>query len=294
MSITQSGVQMNIDQQSKNAVLNWQSFDIGKQNVVQFNQPDASSIAVNKVNASAAPTKILGQLNANGQVYVLNPNGILFGKDAKVNTGSIVASSLNFNEVVLTEGFTQILKTGNPAAFLTELDAGAITIMGEDGEGAVITADKQGKVFLLAPIIENGGTIETDSGQIIFGAAEDKVYLNSTVNSGLRGFLIEVDKGGIVRNLGKVIASEGNVTFAGQAINQDGIVKATTSVSLEGSIVLKATENVDPTRLVDTTSWESGTVSNDGGTLNFGSSSLTEVVPDSNSATTIDGQKQTL
>ncbi|MBC7600171.1 MAG: filamentous hemagglutinin N-terminal domain-containing protein, partial [Polaromonas sp.] len=87
-SVTQSGTTTTIQQASQNLSLNWKSFNIAPQETVNFVQPSASAIAVNRIFDTSG-TKILGQLNANGQVYLINPNGILFGQGAQVNVGGM-------------------------------------------------------------------------------------------------------------------------------------------------------------------------------------------------------------
>ncbi|MET1115651.1 MAG: filamentous hemagglutinin N-terminal domain-containing protein, partial [Comamonas sp.] len=83
-SIGQSGAQMTIDQASSKAILHWQGFDIGSGAKVQFKQPDASAVALNRVVAGNA-SRIEGQLSANGQVWLVNPNGVVFGQGSQVN-----------------------------------------------------------------------------------------------------------------------------------------------------------------------------------------------------------------
>jgi filamentous hemagglutinin family protein len=89
---------MRIDQKSGRLILNWESFDIGKEFEVKFVQPSNTSLALNKINSSTVPSHILGKLSANGGVYLINPNGIVFGQDSQVNVGSLVASSLNVSD----------------------------------------------------------------------------------------------------------------------------------------------------------------------------------------------------
>src|SRR6202035_4978640 len=84
--ISQSGNTTTIHQNSQSLSLNWQSFDVGAQETVNFLQPNASSIAINRI-LSATGSEILGHLNANGQVWLLNPNGVLFGDNAQINFG---------------------------------------------------------------------------------------------------------------------------------------------------------------------------------------------------------------
>src|SRR5262245_34393834 len=91
-SIVSTPGNTTIHQTSQNAALNWQSFDIDVGESVRFVQPNSQSVALNRV-LSADPSRILGQLSANGTVFLVNPNGILFGADARVNVGGLVAST---------------------------------------------------------------------------------------------------------------------------------------------------------------------------------------------------------
>ena len=93
-AITQGGNVTTIQQNSQSLSLNWQSFDIGANQTVDFLQPGSSSIAVNRILGNTA-SDIEGHLNANGQVWLINPNGVLFGKGAQVDVGGIVASTLD-------------------------------------------------------------------------------------------------------------------------------------------------------------------------------------------------------
>ena len=92
--ITQSGNNTTIRQNSERASLSWQSFNIGPQDTVDFIQPNASAIAINRMLGNS-PSDIFGHLEANGQVWLINPNGVLFGKSAQVNVGGLVASTLD-------------------------------------------------------------------------------------------------------------------------------------------------------------------------------------------------------
>jgi filamentous hemagglutinin family protein len=93
-SITQSGATTTITQATQNLALSWTSFNISPQQTVNFVQPSASAIAVNRILGTNG-TQILGYLHANGQVFLINPNGIVFGPSAEVNVGGLVASTLN-------------------------------------------------------------------------------------------------------------------------------------------------------------------------------------------------------
>jgi len=94
---------LTVNQSSQNAVLNWQSFSIAQGESVRFNQPNTGSVALNRVTGSD-PSSILGSLSANGKVFLVNPNGILFGANAQVNVGGLVASTLNISDADFMAG----------------------------------------------------------------------------------------------------------------------------------------------------------------------------------------------
>ena len=89
--ITTNGTRMDITQDSQRAIINWQGFDIGSDAQVNFAQPGQSSVTLNRVSGATA-SRIEGQLTANGQVFLVNPNGVLFGGGARVNASALVAS----------------------------------------------------------------------------------------------------------------------------------------------------------------------------------------------------------
>jgi filamentous hemagglutinin family protein len=91
------GTRTQVQQTSERMVANWSSFNIGSNAAVQFIQPSARSVALNRVTGSD-PSQISGQLTANGQVFLLNPNGIVFGNGARVDVGGIVATSLSLSD----------------------------------------------------------------------------------------------------------------------------------------------------------------------------------------------------
>jgi len=97
---------LNITQSTDKAIVNWNSFDIGRDATVNILQPSAQSALLNRVQSSA-PTQIFGQLNANGQVFLINPHGVVFGQSARVDVGGLVASALDIkDEDFLNENYT--------------------------------------------------------------------------------------------------------------------------------------------------------------------------------------------
>lgn len=258
-----AGQTMTIHQQTDKAVLNWKSFNIGESNAVNFRQPSASSIALNRIERSDHPSRILGSLSANGQVYLVNPNGFMFGSKSQVNVNSLVATTLNISDEVLEQGLTKAIEQSpgtEPVAAMSgsgELyrkDANGKVVVDKNGtplkikievdSGAKIqTNARGGRILMVAPTIDNRGTVAAPDGQVILAAATDKVYLQEAdPESNLRGILVEVKTGGDVRNLGTLSADRGNVTAMGFAVYQQGRVSASTSVNLNGSVRLLARE----------------------------------------------------
>ena len=89
----QGTASVTVNQSSNSAIINWTTFNIGARESVQFNQPSSSSIALNRVTGGLGPSEILGTLTANGRVFVINRDGILFGPGAVINTAGFLATT---------------------------------------------------------------------------------------------------------------------------------------------------------------------------------------------------------
>lgn len=234
---------MNINTAIRNAIIRWNSFNIGSNATVNFNMPDAQSSVLNRITGNSA-SYINGILNSNGHVYIVNQNGIYFGAGSQVNVGSLTATTLDGNniETIYKNG---ILTNKNEPVFSFADAVGVIEVAGKeydkDGnvvkEEAKITAKSGGRVMLLAPDVTNSGIIKTPEGQTILAAGKT-IYL-STLDK-FAGLLVEVSSGGTVTNLGQIVADHGNASLIGLAVNQQGSISASTSVRANGSIFLKA------------------------------------------------------
>ncbi|MDD5036232.1 MAG: filamentous hemagglutinin N-terminal domain-containing protein, partial [Methylococcaceae bacterium] len=308
---------LTINQQVARATLNWQSFNIGKGNMVRFAQPSAQAIALNRI-AQSDPSKIMGQIKANGQVYLINQNGFVFGKDSQVNVNTLVASTLDIRDDTFQRGLTKVIgQDGRPALVgdgqVYLRDAEGNFVLDANGKkqkisidfepGAKVTVDKSGRIIAAAPKVMNQGELSAPDGQILLVAASDKVYLQEAgSDSPFRGLMVEVGSGGEVQNLGRILAERGNVTLMGFAVNQNGRVSATTSVRANGSVRLLAREGA--TVLRDGDNWalvaKKTTRTADAGDglglkakVKLGQGSLTEASPDLKDAdTAVDGQAQ--
>ncbi|HIA3454299.1 TPA: filamentous hemagglutinin N-terminal domain-containing protein, partial [Escherichia coli] len=227
---TPSGNQMNIHQNSQNMVANWNSFDIGKGNTVQFYQPNSSAVALNRV-VGGGESKIMGNLKANGQVFLVNPNGVLFGKDASVSTSGFVASTRDIkNDDFMNRRYT----------FSGGQKAGAEIV----NQGA-LTTNAGGYIVLAADKVSNSGTIRTPEGKTVLAAGE-RVTLQLD-NGGLTSVQVSGDVvNALVENRGLISARNGQVylTALGQdmlmntVLNVSGVVEASGMHRQDGNIVL--------------------------------------------------------
>lgn len=280
---------MRIDQTADRAVLHWQRFDIGSRSHVEFRQPSTEAIALNRI-VGGGKSVIDGRLTANGRVFLINQNGILFGDHARVNVHSLVASTLDIDDSIFEGvGFVNAIREGTNGLPAFENPGGAMGSI-ECARGCTITSGEQGRILVFAPEVVNRGTLSSPQGQVVLASAEDRVYvLPATQASGVRGLQVEVGTGsaeGGVKNLGTILAEQGNVSLVGLSVNQSGIVRATTGVALNGSVQLLAQD------------MNSGVANSNAaeavraGTLYLGAGSVTEVVPSANPATALDAQVQ--
>ncbi|EFU5051269.1 filamentous hemagglutinin N-terminal domain-containing protein [Salmonella enterica] len=229
-SISTSGNQMTIHQQTHNMATNWHSFDVGKSSTVQFVQPDSSSVALNRVTG-AGGSQIMGTLKANGQVFILNPNGVLFGKDARVNVAGLVASTKNINTADFMKGQYTLSGEGQPGAQVVN-------------QGSLTTA-KGGYIVLAGERVSNSGVIATPSGKTVLAAG--KTVTLQLDNGGLTSVSVNGSVvNALVENRGLISATSGQVylTAKGQdmllntVVNNSGTVEAKGLASRGGEIVL--------------------------------------------------------
>jgi filamentous hemagglutinin family protein len=319
---------LKVTQTTSTAVLNWASFNIGAGNSVTFKQPSSSAVALNRIFQNG-PAQIFGNLSANGQVYLINLNGFIFGPTANVNVGSLLVSSLpiTLTDAEVSSGILSPIQDGNPILNATcgalcdpfapngrtvvlnnsngtpVLDASGnpIPVQVLVQPGAQITAADQGRLLLAGQAVTNGGTLTAPDGQVILAAGAE-VFLAASSDPTLRGLIVEVDQGGTPGNSawnqlnaavnqasGTLSAARGNITMVGLAVNQDGRISATTSVAANGSIRLEAA--------ADTTVSGNGNTavpeSTEGGTLTIGPQSHMQILPElSSSATAVKEQPQ--
>ncbi|WP_321469546.1 YDG domain-containing protein [Halarcobacter sp.] len=239
-TISQNANITNINQASQKASINWNTFSINKNETVNFNQPNSSSITLNRVIGNERSI-INGALNANGQVWILNSNGVLFGKNASINTSGLLATTASLSDENFQSG-NYNFKNSTSNAIINE---GAITV---NNASYVIFASNETR---------NSGSIEAVKGSIqLVGANEYSINLsgNSLVS-------LTVDKGvldALVENSGTVIANGGEVYLTtnavdellGGVVNHTGIIEANSLEGITGKVELFAhggTTSVDGT-----------------------------------------------
>ena len=250
-------------QTAPKAILNWQSFNVGRHTSVTFDQSAGGAAAsswsvLNRIESpTTSPTEIFGAIHAQGQVWVLDLNGVLFGAGAQVSLHSLVAGAFSTTDSQFTTNGIYAAK--NLAPFTAGL--GAVTVQ---AGASIITAppasptDGGGTVILLGASAENDGTIATPAGQAILGAGQDFLlrqgYTASSTGGGattgntsstVLGSEIEVTHGGAVANTGIIQAATGDITLVGGTVTQAGVISATTAVGQRGTIHLLTPQN-DP------------------------------------------------
>ena len=238
-TISQNANTTNINQSSNKAIINWQSFNIANGETVNFNQPNSNSITLNRVIGNEKSI-IDGALNANGQVWLINSNGVLFGKNAKVNTAGIVASTKDISNEDFNKGNYNF--KGNSTSSIVN-------------EGEIKSLANTHATFI-ANSVTNKGKIEVHKGTInLIGASDVTLTLNENQNLSLK-----VNKGvvdALVDNQNLIVANGGQIYLTTNAkdellkgvVNHSGIIEANSLDELtQSEVILFAhggTTNVD-------------------------------------------------
>lgn len=213
-------------QNSPGAIINWQSFGIAQGEVTRFLQQSSSSAVLNRVTGGD-PSAILGQLQSNGRVFLVNPNGIVFGEHAVIDTAGFIASTLGLSDEDFLAGRYN---------FAGNADAGRIVNRG------YIRVGRGGDVLLVAPNIENRGVISTEGGNLILAAGE-KILLTSLDSDSL-AFEVRAPSDSVV-NLGQILANGGAARMFAGTIQHSGAIEANTiGRDAEGRIVLSASRDL--------------------------------------------------
>jgi trimeric autotransporter adhesin len=221
---------LNIQQASNRAVINWQGFSIGAGETVNFLQPASSSVVLNRVLGND-PSALFGQLNANGTVMLVNPNGVIFGRGSRVDVGGLVATTANIRDTDFMAG-RHAFDMASQQAHASVVNEGQISI------------HDSGLAALVAPNVRNAGVIEARLGRVALGGAS--TFTLDFQGDGLLSFHADPAAQALVVHSGEIHADGGTVQLSAQAvkgvidnvINTTGLISATTVGSHNGRIVL--------------------------------------------------------
>ncbi|MGE0393089.1 MAG: MBG domain-containing protein [Vicinamibacterales bacterium] len=230
VTIAHHGSQLTLDQASKAAIVNWQQFNIAPQELVRVLQPGADAAMLARVLGDR-PSELLGRLQADGRFFLINPRGVIVGRDAVIDTAAFLASTLD----VADHDFL----AGGPLTFAGDGTAGILNL------GRIVA--REGNVWLLAHTVSNEGIVSAANGGAVLAAGTDIVLASPDLPSILvRTNLRAGDAATGVENTGVIEAAQARLEAAGGglydlAINQAGVVRATGAARLpDGRVVLTA------------------------------------------------------
>lgn len=219
----------SVTQHAERAVANWKEFSIAEGELVKFMQPDANSVILNRVVGGDA-SQILGAIQANGRVFLINPNGIVFGEKSVVSVGGLVASTLNVDDKFKFKNDKQEIERF--IEFKAENSSGEIKSLG--------TINAKDIVFL-APVIKQNGSLNASAAVNLIAASE------VTANVGGADMVFTVKAGhenALIDQLGSVLAQGGKIVLlasstnkgAGSVINTAGVNEAS-QITVQGDTV---------------------------------------------------------
>ena len=229
---------MQIIQHSPRVSIDHSSFNIAKGEQLRFIQPSANSIALNRIT-DVNPSQILGHLQSNGQIFLINPNGIIFGAGAQVEVGGLVASTLNLND---SDFFSDRFIFQN--ALSSHPNASYQSI----GNAGLLQAAKNGYIALIANNVINNGDIIAPEGHIHLHTADEVILTLNDQVVGIQSTSPTVQ--GLIENHGLLDAPGGHIVMNSHAldalhstvINNTGMVRATRLSEEGGEIIIMAAE----------------------------------------------------
>jgi filamentous hemagglutinin family protein len=227
---------------SPGTIINWQGFSIGVGEVTRFQQQSVASAVLNRV-VGGDPSSILGTLSSNGSVFLINPHGVIFGRNAVIDTAAFVASTLDMRDEDFLAGRFRF-------------EGGGEGVLRNEG-----TVQARGDIFLVGPSIENAGLIQSETGSVLLAAGRS-VTISSPDAHGVQ-FALQAPTDNVL-NLGAIAASNAVGLFAG-TLRHSGDIRATSaSAGPGGRIVLAAQQDaiVDGTAIIsaDSTSGRGGSL----------------------------------
>ena len=270
---------VTIEQTGAKAVLNWETFNVGKRTTVEFRQESTWAV-LNRVNdPQARPSVVQGQIKADGTVLVVNRNGVVFDGTSQVNARNLVAAAARITDAQFENSglYGPDDKTPSFADALgkVELRPGAVI---ETNRPATVT-QSGGYVLLLGREVDNAGTVSTPRGQAALAAGDSFVIKRGQGTEGnlastTRGSEVAPSGSGVVANRGLILSPQGDITLAARTVEQAGVLASTTSVDARGTIHLN------------------GTGADAAVALRPGA--ITAILVDADNATALDGQRDNL
>ncbi len=222
-TISQASNVLTVQQSSQRTVLNWQSFNIGAAATVNFNQPTSSAVALNLIGG-VDPSQIYGKLNANGQVFFSNPNGMIFARGSQINVGGLLATTLNLSSADFMAGNYLLSKPGG---------GGIIN------DGSI---NASGGIALVGNSVQNTGSLIATTVSL---AAGNTVAIDLSGDGLIRARVIDAALQAAIENSGSITAAQVTLS-AGQArnaidsvVNNSGVIRATGLSNQGGQIVLE-------------------------------------------------------
>ncbi|HCF6144765.1 filamentous hemagglutinin family protein [Pseudomonas aeruginosa] len=254
---TQAGgkTTVSIEQTADKAVLNWETFNVGRNTTVDFQQ-HADWALLNRVNdPSARPSQIQGQIKADGTVMLVNRNGVVFSGSSQVDVRNLTVAAANISDEQFRQRGLYYDNAGSRPTFTDA--AGAVRVeQGAQLRTAAPSGSTKGGgyVLLLGSEVDNAGSIVTPKGQTVLSAGDSFVIrrgqgtdgnLTSTTrgNEVLPGFAAD-SSAGRVRNSGLVQAATGDISLSGREVEQAGVLLSSSSVDSRGTLHLKASERI--------------------------------------------------
>ncbi len=325
--------QVTVKQTAQQAFLTWNTFNVGRNTSVTFDQTAGGAsagewIAFNTIkDPSGLPSQILGQIKAEGQVYLMNQNGIIFGGSSQVNAHTFVASALPIDGNLTSNGLlnnpdVQFLFSSLPQASGTngtpafaplgndgkplspDVQIGDVTVQAGAQLSSPTTADHVGgRIALIGANVSNAGTISTPDGQTILAAGlQVGLMAHASVDPSLRGLDVYVGAvadpasklpayAGTLTNTGFVEAQRADVTMTGKTVNQMGVIDSSTSVSLNGRIDLDASYGAVSNTVYNPSNSSFGLpfLYKTAGVVTLGAGSVTEILPELTSTESVVG-----
>ncbi len=276
--------QVTVKQTRSKAILNWDSFNVGRNTTLDFQQNSTDAVLNRVSGGDARPSQILGAIKGNGTVMVINQNGIIFTGTSQVNVRNLVAAAGKLEDEQFRErglyGANRTVPSITAAKGSVEVRAGAQLVT----HAPASSTSGGGYVLLLGANVTQAGQIVTPAGQTVL-AAGDNFYIrkgvgtDSNLTATTAGHEVSTDRlpgsaAGRVANSGLILAGTGDVTLTGHELLQAGVIVATTSTAKRGTIHLS-------TRSSDST-----------GAVTLAGGAVTAILLDSGNATALDSQRE--